>query len=105
VPEAPLTVEGFMAVKVAGQWWWHARTEARCSDSDVVGFRHGRQQGENGRAQGEARTASVARRRLCILAGWNGPVGTAFNQHVHVWTAPPTAANQGTARGDPATDR
>jgi hypothetical protein len=53
----------------------------------------------------EARTASVARRRLCILAGRNGPVGTAFNQHVHIWTAPPTAANQGTARGDLATDR
>jgi hypothetical protein len=67
VPEAPLTVEGFMAVKVAGQWWWHARTEARCSNSDVVGFRHGRQQGEDG--VGSA-AASLHSGRL-EWAGWN----------------------------------
>jgi hypothetical protein len=47
-------------------------TEAWCSDSDVVGFGHERRHGRTERARGEARTASAARRRLRILAGWNG---------------------------------
>jgi hypothetical protein len=69
---APLTVEGFATAEVTGQRRWHARTEARCSDSDVVGFRHGRWRGRDGRTRGEVRVASAARRRLRTLAGWNG---------------------------------
>jgi hypothetical protein len=68
---APLTLEGFATVEAAGQRRWHARTEAQHSDSDVVGFGHGRRRGRDGRARGEARAASVARRRHRTRAGRN----------------------------------
>jgi hypothetical protein len=45
---APLTVEGFATAEVTGQRWWRTRTEARCSDSDVVSFGHGRRRGQDG---------------------------------------------------------
>jgi hypothetical protein len=44
---APLIVEGFTTAEVAGQRRWCARTEARCSDSDVVSFGHGRLCGQD----------------------------------------------------------
>jgi hypothetical protein len=50
---APLIVEGFAMAEAAGQRRWRARTEARRSDSDVVGFGHGRRHGRD--ARGEAR--------------------------------------------------
>jgi hypothetical protein len=50
---APLTVEGFATAEAAGQRRWRARTEARRSDSDVVGFEHGRRHDQD--ARGEAR--------------------------------------------------
>jgi hypothetical protein len=42
------------------------------SDNDVVGFGHRRWRSQDGRARGEAREASAARRRLRTLAGRNG---------------------------------
>jgi hypothetical protein len=47
---APLTVEGFTTAGAVGQRRWRARTEALCSDSDMVGFGHGRRHGRDGRA-------------------------------------------------------
>jgi hypothetical protein len=47
---ARLTVEGFTMAEAAGQRRWRAQTEARRLDSDVVGFRHGRRHGRDGRA-------------------------------------------------------
>jgi hypothetical protein len=66
---APLTVEGFAMAEAAGQRRWRARTKAQYSDSDVVGFGHGRRRGRDGRARvearrGEVRAASAAQRRL-----------------------------------------
>jgi hypothetical protein len=88
VLETPLTVEGFAMVEVAGQRRWHAQTEARRSDGDVVGFGHGRRCGRDGRARrGEGGG---------VFGLW--PVGMAFNPHERIRTVPPTAANQGAAR-------
>jgi hypothetical protein len=82
---APLTMEGFVMAEVTGQRWWRARTEARRSDSDVVGFRHGKRRGWDGRVRGEARRGE-------------GGVGKAV-------ASSDIAANQGMAWGDTATDR
>jgi hypothetical protein len=57
---ASLTVEGFTTAEAAGQQRWCARTEARCSNSDVVGFGHGRRRGRDGRARGEGGVGSAA---------------------------------------------
>jgi hypothetical protein len=73
------SVEGFAKVEAAGQWRWHARTEARHSDSDVVGFGHRRRRGLDGRARDEARAASAARRRLRTRSGRKRPVRMAFS--------------------------
>jgi hypothetical protein len=67
VLRAPLTVEGFTTAEAAGQRRWRARTEAQCSDSDVVSFGHG--DGSVGTGvrevrRGEARAESAAQRRL-----------------------------------------
>jgi hypothetical protein len=67
---APLTVEEFATTEAAGQRRRRARTEARRSDSDVVGFGHGGQRGQDRRARGEA-TARLGQRR--------GAVGTALS--------------------------
>jgi hypothetical protein len=105
---APLTVEGFTTAEAAGQRRWRARTEAQCSDSDVVGFGHGRRLGRDGCARGEARRGEGGVGSAAAssdTAGRKRPVRTAFNPHGRIQTSPPMAANQGAARGDTATDR
>jgi hypothetical protein len=55
-----------------------------------------------GGAVGTRRGERLSGRRTAV-GTW--PVGRLLILHARIWTSPPTATNQGAARGDTATDR
>jgi hypothetical protein len=94
-----LTVEDFVTAEATGQWRWHARQGhgarmAAWSASGTGGGAVGAARARRGEATSAVRRSFRTR-----------PVERAFKPSRRVRIPPTTAANQGVARGDTATDR